>query len=114
MIYIIIELCYSYTEGLVVKKKQIISTVMFILAALCLCGSCKVLLDDGKEKQELVLNRPEKALYLPHEFWREIFDFEKGTVVMAIADAPYDESDYIRDYDAFFKMYGKDGNKKAQ
>lgn len=44
MIYIIIELCYSYTEGLVVKKKQIISTVMFILAALCLVGAIFIFL----------------------------------------------------------------------
>lgn len=81
---------------------------------ICLSGSCRVLLDDGEKKQEIVLSRPEEALLVPPELWREIYDFEKGTVVMAIADAPYEESDYIRDYDEFLKFFGKDGAEKAE
>ena len=72
----------------------------------CTNGSCKVLLDDGKEKQVITLDSPNKALYISNNMWREMYDFSKGCVLMALASEPYNEKDYIRDYDDFLEYIG--------
>ena len=73
----------------------------------CVRGSCKILLDDGTEKAVVPLDRPNKGLYIASDTWREMFDFSEDAVLMVLADQLYDESDYIRDYDAFLKHIGK-------
>ena len=70
---------------------------------LCVHGSCKVLLDDGKEKEILTLDRPNIGLIIESNIWREMFDFTEDAVLMVLASELYDESDYIRNYDDFIK-----------
>ncbi|QUM77889.1 WxcM-like domain-containing protein [Moritella sp. 24] len=72
--------------------------------AIVLKGSCRFLLDDGKEKIELLLDNPEQGLYIESFMWREMYDFSDDCVLMVLADSFYDESDYIRDYNEFTKM----------
>ena len=72
--------------------------------AIVLKGSCRFLLDDGKEKVELLLDNPAQGLYIDSLIWREMFDFSDDCVLMVLADAVYDESDYIRDYDKFIEV----------
>ena len=67
----------------------------------CVRGSCKVLLDNGSEKADISLDRPNKGLYIASNTWRVMHDFSEGAVLMVLADQFYDESDYIRNYDAF-------------
>lgn len=69
----------------------------------CVKGKCKLLLDNGKEKEIVELDRPNKGLYLEHNIWREIFDFTEDAVLMVLASEHYDESDYIRNYEDFLK-----------
>lgn len=38
--------------------------------------------------------------------WREMRDFTPGAVLAVLADRPYDESDYIRNYDEFVRICG--------
>jgi dTDP-4-dehydrorhamnose 3,5-epimerase-like enzyme len=64
-------------------------------------GSCTMSLDDGAMRTSLVLNEPATGLLLGPNVWREMSDFSPDCVLMVLADAPYDEADYIRDYDAF-------------
>ncbi len=71
--------------------------------AVVLKGSCRFLLDDGKEKIELLLDNPAQGLYIESFIWREMFDFSEDCVLMVLADSLYDECDYIRDYDEFKK-----------
>ena len=75
------------------------------LRQLCLCvsGSCTMMLDDGKERTEFVLDRPDKALYIGPGIWREMYDFTEDAVLMVLASEEYDEADYIRDYDEFLE-----------
>jgi hypothetical protein len=40
--------------------------------------------------------------------WREINNFSSGAVCLALVSAPYDESDYIRDYGTFVKLARKE------
>lgn len=74
----------------------------------CVHGSCKVLLDNGKEKKIVPLEKPYEGLYIASDMWREMFDFSEDAVLMVLASELYDESDYIRDYDAFINMISED------
>lgn len=68
---------------------------------ICTSGECKILLDDGKEKKIILLNSPNRGLYIEADIWREMYDFSEDAVLMVVASELYDEEDYIRDYDEF-------------
>ena len=71
---------------------------------ICIHGSCKILLDNGKEKKIVSLEKPYEGLYISNDMWREMYDFSKDAVLMVLASDFYDEKDYIRDYDTFLKI----------
>lgn len=64
-------------------------------------GSCQFILDDGKERKEIWLNRPDIGLYIGKNMWREMRHFSYGCKLMIIASEHYDEKEYIRNYDDF-------------
>ena len=68
---------------------------------ICVHGSCKVLVDNGKEKEVITLERPSEGLYIPSSMWREMFDFSANAVLMVLASDIYNEEDYIRNYEEF-------------
>ena len=72
-----------------------------------LSGSFEVLLDDGKKRKKVMLNKPDKGLLIPKGIWREMDNFSSGAICMVLASENFDESDYFRDYDQFkkFKHY---------
>lgn len=67
-------------------------------------GSFDVVLDDGRVKRTVTLNRPNYGLYIKPGVWRELINFSSGSVLMVLASMIYSEDDYIRDY-AQFKEY---------
>ena len=75
----------------------------------CVCGSCNVLLDNGKEKKIVSLEKPYEGLYVAHDMWHEMYNFSDGAVLMVLASEVYQEEDYIRNYEDFLKFVGKDG-----
>lgn len=64
-------------------------------------GSFDVVLDDGKNKKTVTLNRPNYGLYIKAGIWRDLVNFSSGAVLLVLASLPYDENDYIRNYDDF-------------
>ncbi|MEL1244158.1 FdtA/QdtA family cupin domain-containing protein [Flavobacterium sp. DGU11] len=68
-----------------------------------LSGSFDVVLKDGKKKQTITLNKPDKGLLITSNIWRELENFSSGAVCMVIASEAYDETDYIRDYKSFLE-----------
>ena len=70
---------------------------------ICVNGSCKIHLDNGRETEEVLLDKPYEGLYIANDMWREMYDFTPGAVLLVLASQPYDESDYIRDYDKFLE-----------
>lgn len=76
------------------------------LKQLCMvaAGSCTFTMEDAHGTSEVVLDRPDKALFLEGLVWREIKDFSPGCVVVVFADSPYNEADYIRDYAEFHAL----------
>lgn len=69
--------------------------------AIVVRGSCRFLLDDGKEKIEILLDNPAQGLLIESMMWREMYDFSPDCVLMVLADAHYNEADYVRDYNEF-------------
>lgn len=70
----------------------------FIIAA---SGSFDIILDDGRFRKRVNLNRPNLALHVQPGMWREIDEFSAGSICMVLASEKYDEGDYIRDYNEF-------------
>lgn len=66
-------------------------------------GSCEFILDDGKNRKTICLNRPDVGLYIGKNIWREMQNFSYGCNLMVLASNHYDEEEYIRDYSEFLK-----------
>ena len=80
---------------------------------ICIHGSCKILLDNGREKKVVPLEKPYEGLYVSNDMWREMFDFSPDAVLLVLASELYDERDYIRDYDEFLAFI-KDKTEVAE
>ncbi|WP_418636823.1 sugar 3,4-ketoisomerase [Winogradskyella sp.] len=68
---------------------------------IALSGSFEVVIDDGKTKKRIMLNKPNQGLYIPTHIWREIDNFSSGSVCLVLASTEYNEGEYIRDYEVF-------------
>lgn len=73
----------------------------FIVAA---SGSFAVILDDGKSRRSITLDRSYYGLYVPSMVWAQVTGFCTGAVSLVFASLDYDESDYIRDYQEFLAL----------
>ena len=70
-------------------------------------GACEFILDDGQTREHVWLNRPDKALYIGKNMWREMKHFSYGCKLMVLASEHYDEKCYIRNYDRFLEEVKK-------
>jgi len=73
---------------------------------IALSGSFDVLLDDGTAQKVVHLNRANHGLRVPKMIWRRMQNFSTNAVAYVLANQPYDESDYIRDYDTYCALMG--------
>lgn len=73
----------------------------FVIA---LSGSFDVVLDDGRQKQTYSLNRSYYGLYIPAGVWREMENFSTNSLALEFGSVPFDESDYVRDYEEFVRL----------
>jgi hypothetical protein len=64
-------------------------------------GSFDVIIDDGRNKKIIQLNRPYFGLLVVPGIWREIVNFSSGAICLVLASEKYSEADYIRDYSEF-------------
>ena len=71
--------------------------------AVCVIGSCRFILDNGNQRDEVVLDKSTTGLLIDNLIWREIYDFSPDCVLMVLASKHYDENDYIRSYSDFLK-----------
>lgn len=71
---------------------------------ICIHGSCKIMLDDGTNKTVVTLADPCHGLLVGKMIWREMFDFSRDAVLLVLASEPYNEADYIRNYDEFIRL----------
>lgn len=73
----------------------------FVIAA---SGSFDVVLDDGKNRKRVTLNRPNLALHIVPGLWRELDNFSSGSICMVLASHKYEAKDYIRDYNQYLEQ----------
>ncbi|HVX40277.1 MAG TPA: FdtA/QdtA family cupin domain-containing protein [Gemmatimonadaceae bacterium] len=67
----------------------------------CVSGQVEVVLDDGNRREQITLDGPARALYIPPMTWATQESKAPDTTYLVLADQPYDEGDYIRNYDDF-------------
>ena len=70
-------------------------------------GKVTILVKTQSTEENIVLDSPDKGLYIGPMIWREMYDFSDDAVLMVLASHKYDESDYIRDYDEYLKFATK-------
>ncbi len=68
---------------------------------ICLHGSCRVLLDDGSQRCEVTLDRPDMGIYMPAMIWGTQYRYSSDAVLLVFASRTYEADDYLRTYDAF-------------
>jgi dTDP-4-dehydrorhamnose 3,5-epimerase-like enzyme len=67
-------------------------------------GAFEVVLDDGKNKQNVQLNNPKTGLHIVPGIWASEVNFSSGSVCLVLASQEYTESDYIRSYNDYLKL----------
>ncbi|HEY2573640.1 MAG TPA: WxcM-like domain-containing protein [Verrucomicrobiaceae bacterium] len=70
---------------------------------ICVRGSCAVVVDDGSNKEEFLLDRPTFGVYVPPLVWATEYKHSPDSTLMVFASHHYDPQDYIRDYGEFRK-----------
>lgn len=95
-IYYLYDVPSGATRGGHAHKEQL----EFLIA---LSGSFDVILDNGKTKEKIMLNRPDKGLLIPTMTWRELENFSSGAICLVVASDVYSEEDYIRGYNDYLK-----------
>lgn len=70
----------------------------------CIRGSCAVVADDGRHREEFTLDDPGTGIYLPPMTWGIQYRYTPDAALLVFASHPYDADDYIRDYDEFRRL----------
>jgi len=64
-------------------------------------GSINVVVDNGKIREEYILDDASRGFYVPPGIWATQYRYSSDAVMAVFASHDYDESDYIRDYEAY-------------
>ena len=73
---------------------------------ICVRGRMSAVADDGFQREEFVLDRPDLGLYLPPKVWGIQYNYSPDAVLLVFASHYYDSADYIRDYSEFCQLVG--------
>lgn len=79
---------------------------------ICIRGSCAVLADDGVNRAEVLLDSPDKGIYLPPMVWGVQYKYTEDAVLLVFASHHYDAADYIRNYSEFLEEIKRHFNTK--
>lgn len=67
-------------------------------------GAFDVVLDDGRRRRVVTLNRAYQGLLIVPMIWRELVNFSSGGVCLVLASDCYDERDYLRSHEEFIRV----------
>lgn len=94
---------YIYgTKDNVVRGQHANRNSKFVL--INLVGECKVKVNDGKNEEIIILDKPHKGIYLDKMVWKDMYDFSEDSVLLVISNNYYDSKEYIRDFEEFKKI----------
>ncbi|MES2785419.1 MAG: WxcM-like domain-containing protein [Pseudomonadota bacterium] len=68
---------------------------------ICVRGSCSVVADDGNNREEFQLDRPDVGLHLSPMVWGIQYNYSADAALLVFASHAYDSEDYIRSYSEF-------------
>jgi hypothetical protein len=71
---------------------------------IALSGSFDLVLHDGEKEVKFSLNRSYFGLYIPSLVWRRVENFSTNSLALIVSSRPYNNNDYIRDFDEFKKL----------
>jgi dTDP-4-dehydrorhamnose 3,5-epimerase-like enzyme len=74
---------------------------------ICLRGSVKVNLDDGREQRTFLLEQSDKGLFLPARTWMKVFDFSEDALLLVLASELYSADEYYENYSTYLKENNK-------
>jgi dTDP-4-dehydrorhamnose 3,5-epimerase-like enzyme len=72
----------------------------------CVRGRISVVGDDGRRREEFVLDRPNLGFYMPPMTWGGQFNYSPDAALLVFASHHYDADDYIRDHAEFLRIAG--------
>jgi UDP-2-acetamido-3-amino-2,3-dideoxy-glucuronate N-acetyltransferase len=70
----------------------------------CLRGRVAVMVDNGKSRDEILLNTPAFGIHIPPMIWAVQYKYSADAMLLVLAGEKYDSDDYIRDYDEFTRL----------
>jgi len=73
---------------------------------ICIKGKCHVVVDDGDQRAEVVLDSPNVGVHVEPMVWAIEYRYSTDAVLLVLASDIYRESDYIRDYHEFLSLKG--------
>ena len=76
---------------------------------ICTNGAVEVKCDDSRTTEIYVLDKPNFGLFIPPGIWGYQKYIEDNTTLTVLCDRPYEEADYIRNYDDFKFFVNKIG-----
>lgn len=68
---------------------------------ICLNGIVEVNCKDGSDERSIRLDRRDRALLIPPSIWAEQIYLVSPTILLVLCDKPFEEDDYIRDWQEF-------------
>lgn len=71
---------------------------------ICVRGTVTVVADDGNNREEFVLDRPNLGLHLPPMVWGIQYKYSADALLLVFASHYYDAADYVRDYSEFLTL----------
>ena len=72
-----------------------------VQALVCINGRVNVLLDDGRRREEFVLESSGVGLVIPAGVWATQYRYSPNSILAVFASHDYDADDYLRDYEDF-------------
>ena len=73
----------------------------------CVHGDCSLVVDDGRNREEIVLDSRLTGVHIPPMVWGTQYKYSKDAVLLVFASDVYDADDYIRNYDEFLLAVAK-------
>lgn len=70
----------------------------------CLRGSVAVVVDNGTDRDEVLLDGPDTGLYVPPMIWTTQYRYSPEAMLLVLASDVYDPDDYVRDYDEYLGL----------
>ena len=98
---------YIYDSDMnVVRGKHANRLSEFVL--INISGKCDIFVDDGKNQETIVLDKPYQGIYLNKMVWKNMFNFSEDAILLVLSNEYYNNEEYIKDYEEFKSIVGKE------